>query len=84
MSGSRRDPHKSKLRRERIRRENQSEQQPEPPLPFYDNPHPFASERAMREIQALTEGQEFDGPDQLNEHLQALVRGGRDLDPPAA
>ena len=56
MSGSRRDPHKAKLRRERIRRLRRITP---------SDAHPFASERSLREIQALLEGQKFESAEDI-------------------
>ena len=81
MSGIRRDPHKAKLRRDRIRRAQHNERFGGPPPP--DIPvlpvvaHPFAAERSMREVQALLEGQEFASVDDVNARLAELTRGGR-------
>ena len=75
MSGIRRDPHKARLRRDRIRREKHAQKaaMPVPPVPE----HPFAAERSLREIQALIEGQKFESIDEANARLAELTRGGR-------
>lgn len=79
MSGNRRDPHKARLRRDRIRREKHnpsgrgvSSESP-PPFPM----HPFAGERSLRELEALLEGQVFESTDEANAKLSALTEGGR-------
>ncbi|MBM3748585.1 MAG: tetratricopeptide repeat protein [Acidobacteria bacterium] len=81
MSARRRDLHKLKLRRDRIRREKHS-QRPGTSAPPDLGPdpviqHPFASERAMREIHALMEGQKFESVEEINARLQELTAGGR-------
>ena len=76
MSVSRRDPRKAKLRRERIRREKQARNAPPPPPSFIEQ-HPFASERSMREIQALMEGHPYKSVEELNARLQELTASGR-------
>ena len=45
------------------------------PLPQLD--HPFAAERALSEVQALLEGQQFENIDDINAHLRSLMEGGR-------
>ena len=79
MSRARRDPRQAKLRRDRIRRLKAVGREPEPPPPeeFPYPQHPLASERSMREIHALLEGQQFDNIDQVNARLQELTLGGR-------
>lgn len=82
MSGKRNDPRKAKLRRERIRKEKHSERTaPSPPsvpsMPSMSSmDHPFASERALRDIHALIEGQEFGDIDEVNARLAELTSGG--------
>ncbi len=73
MSRKRNDPTVAKLRRERIRRQKQTANPP-PALPPGAG---FASERSMRDIHALLEGQEFSSTDDLNAKLMELTRGGR-------
>jgi predicted Zn-dependent protease len=46
MSGNRRDPHKAKLRRERIRRQMQAQSSPKPPA--FLSTHPPTTERIER------------------------------------
>jgi tetratricopeptide (TPR) repeat protein len=81
MSGSRRDPHKARLRRDRIRRERHQERSAgsNPPL---DIPAPpalpqrFAAERALNDVQALLDGQVFDSDEDLSAKLALLMSGG--------
>ncbi|MFB3827373.1 MAG: tetratricopeptide repeat protein [Bryobacteraceae bacterium] len=73
MSRNRYDAHKSKQRRDRIRREKN--RQPEPPIP--EIAHPFAAERAMRGIHALMKGQQFENAGQINAKLAELAGEGR-------
>lgn len=84
MSGSRRDLHKARLRRDRIRREKhgQSARQnaadaPRDPAPPFLNAHPFAMERSMRSVQALMEGQPLGSVEEANARLASLTAGGR-------
>lgn len=77
MSSSRRDLHKAKLRRERIRREKHAANA----MPISDpNPfiaQPFTMERTMRDMQSMLDGQEFDSLEDANAHLKELTaRGG--------
>lgn len=79
MSARRRDPHKAKLRRDRIRRAKHAQKaapswRDEVPPALA---HPFAAERALREVQALIEGQKFESVDEINAQLAALTAGGR-------
>ncbi|HXM40978.1 MAG TPA: hypothetical protein VN924_06985 [Bryobacteraceae bacterium] len=81
MSFNRRDPHKARLRPDRIRRALHSERSvgvskpdaPPPPIRLSR----FAAERSMREVHALTEGQAFGSEDDLNAKLAELARGGK-------
>ena len=75
MSTSRRDPRKAKIRRERIRREKRATSAGPPP--DFASEHPFAAERALRDIHALLEGERFESADQLNARLEELTSGGR-------
>ena len=81
MSGRRRNPHAAKLRRDRIQREKYAQRAgapsaPDPePSPVVE--HPFASERALREIDALLEGQKFESIEEANARLAELTRDGR-------
>ncbi|MGC9947656.1 MAG: hypothetical protein ABSF64_14930 [Bryobacteraceae bacterium] len=81
MSSNRRDPHKAKLRRDRIRRARQGERSagaPAPDIPPSPAALPrFTAERALREVQALLEGQEFGSEEELNAKLAELTAGGR-------
>jgi tetratricopeptide (TPR) repeat protein len=77
MSGSRNDPKKAKLRRERIRKEKQAQRIPAPSAIPPPLEHPFASERSMRDIHALLEGQQFENVEDINERLAELTSGGR-------
>jgi tetratricopeptide (TPR) repeat protein len=76
-----RDPHKAKLRRDRIRRQKQAERfaaRPGSELPpAFDNPHPFASERSLRQIRALIEDEKFGSIDEANARLKELTASGR-------
>ena len=62
MSGSRSDLHKARLRRDRLRREKHEQslrenaRKPRDQAPPFSNPHPFAMEHSMREMQGLMEG----------------------------
>jgi tetratricopeptide (TPR) repeat protein len=81
MSISRRDLHKARLRRDRIRRAKHNERSVAPP-PQAVPPSPahlprFAAERSMREVQALLEGQEFGSHEDLDAKLAELTRGGQ-------
>ena len=80
MSKSRGDSQKAKLRRDRIRREKHA-QRAGPPArdgaPFRGPEHPFAAERALRQIQALLEGQRFESIDEANARLAEITAGGR-------
>src|SRR5258708_27379462 len=79
MSTKRRDLHRARVRRDRIRREKHAQHAHEssgpPPAPILD--HPFAAERALYEIQALLEGQKFESLDEANARLADLTSGGR-------
>jgi len=81
VSKSRRDLHKAKLRRDRIRREKHAQRlRVSSTSGSGSGPaveHAFAAERALREVQALLEGQEFESFDSLNARLAELTRGGR-------
>jgi tetratricopeptide (TPR) repeat protein len=79
MSGRRRDPHKSRLRRDRIRREKHLRQVPASPPPMPDPvlEHAFAAERALRQVQSLLEGQRFGSIEEANARLADLTQGGR-------
>jgi tetratricopeptide (TPR) repeat protein len=77
MSGSRKDLTKAKLRRERIRQEKHAQRPPAPPPMPPPPDHAFASERTMRDIHALLEGQQFDNVDEVNARLAELTSGGR-------
>jgi tetratricopeptide (TPR) repeat protein len=82
MSRSRQDPHKARLRRDRIRREKhaadggRAAEAGPPPLPAAPNLPRFASERSLRELHALLEGQEFTSAKEVNARLAELTRGG--------
>jgi tetratricopeptide (TPR) repeat protein len=81
MSTTRRDLHKAKLRRERIRRALHNERlgrggPPPPDLPPPALPPQFAAERSLRAIQALLEGQKFDSKADLDLKLAELTSGG--------
>ena len=78
MSTKRRDLHRARVRRDRIRREKHGQHAHEssgPPAPVVE--HPFAAERALYEIQALLDGQEFESLDEANARLADLTSGGR-------
>ncbi len=77
MSRIRNDPHRAKLRRERIRRGKAGPPPPSGMKPIPPLTHPFASERSMREIQALMEGRKFNSADEINARLAELTEGGR-------
>jgi tetratricopeptide (TPR) repeat protein len=80
MSKNRGDSPKAKLRRDRIRREKHA-QRAGPPArdgaPYRGPEHPFAAERALREVQALLEGQHFESIDEANARLAEITAGGR-------
>src|SRR5437879_10351350 len=78
MSTKRRDLHRARVRRDRIRREKHGQHADPhagPPVPILE--HPFAAERALYEIQALLEGQNFESLDEANARLADLISGGR-------
>lgn len=81
MSRNRRELHKAKLRRERIRREKHAQRAGAPPvhdsLPDAVVEHPFAAERSLRQVHALLEGQKFESVAEINARLAELTRGGR-------
>ena len=81
MSWNRRDLHKAKLRRDRLRREKHNQRAGSPATPEaglgHLDEHPFASERAHRQVQALMEGQKFESLEQANARLAELTAGGR-------
>ncbi|MGA3024751.1 MAG: tetratricopeptide repeat protein [Bryobacteraceae bacterium] len=78
MRGNRRDTHKARLRRDRIRRQKHAQRAAAsvPPVsePVFE--HPFAAERSLRAIQALIEGQKFESIDEANARLAELTRAG--------
>jgi tetratricopeptide (TPR) repeat protein len=80
MSGNRRDPHKARLRRDRIRQEKNNQPlrglapRESAPRPLF--PH-FAAERSLYQVQALLEGQHFENADEANARLAELTAGGR-------
>jgi len=83
MSGGRRDLHKAKLRRERIR-QKKHEQPPTAPsprdVPFSPVPsleHPFGAERSLWQIEVLMEGEKFAGVNEANARLEELIGDGR-------
>lgn len=81
MSRSRRDPHKAKRRRERIRREKEARradgepQEENAPSPL--SAHPFAAERSSWEVHTILEGQNFSSIEEINEQLAGLAGVGR-------
>jgi tetratricopeptide (TPR) repeat protein len=79
MSRNRSNPHKARLRRDRVRREQHAERagSPTPPVAPRSLDHPFAAERALWQIQALMEGQQFESIDQVNGRLAEITQGGR-------
>jgi tetratricopeptide (TPR) repeat protein len=80
MSRNRCDSHRARLRRDRIRREKHGGRAgtSAPPVVSHGGPdHPFAAERALWQVQALLEGQQFESIDQANERLAEITRGGR-------
>ncbi len=77
MSRNRHDPHAARLRRERIRREAQALRGGASPSPDPIIEHPFASERALRQMEAMLEGHKFTSIDDVNAHLAKLTAGGR-------
>ena len=80
MSRNRYDSHRARLRRDRIRREKHVERAGTlgPPVVSRGGPdHPFAAERALWQVQALLEGQQFESIDQVNERLAEITSGGR-------
>src|SRR5439155_20317357 len=81
MRNRRSDLHKAKLRRDRIRREKHAQRAGPPPAsdsgPDPAGLHPFASERALRGMEALLEGHQFQNVDEINARLAALTSGGR-------
>ena len=80
MSRGRYDSHKARLRRDRIRREKDAEGAGSSAPDVAPNPgpdHPFGSERALWQIQALMEGQQFESLDEANARLAELTGGGR-------
>lgn len=80
MSRGHYDSHRQKLRRDRIRREKHLQNAGPPPSPGSQLPPAgrlFASERTLREIQALMEGQDFHSIDEINARLADLTKSGR-------
>jgi tetratricopeptide (TPR) repeat protein len=78
MTADRRDIHKARLRRDRIRREKHAQRAGTPsPFPQPVNDHPFSAERSLREIQALIEGETFESIEDANARLAELTQGGR-------
>jgi tetratricopeptide (TPR) repeat protein len=83
MSGSRRDLHKAKLRRNRIRQKKHEQRTPVSfphDVPFDPVPeleHPFGAERALWQIEALMEGEKFANVDEANARLEELIGDGR-------
>ncbi|HEY6392754.1 MAG TPA: tetratricopeptide repeat protein [Bryobacteraceae bacterium] len=78
MSKHRKDLQKAKQRRDRIRREKHAGRAgtPAAPVPIMTE-HPFATERALRSVQALLEGQNFNSTDEINDRLAELTGGDR-------
>jgi tetratricopeptide (TPR) repeat protein len=83
MSTSRRDLHKTKLRRDRIRREKHAQLAtvPYPPDVLFDPvpelQHPFGAERSLWQIEALMEGEKFANVDEANARLEEMIGDGR-------
>lgn len=80
MSRDRRDSHKAKLRRDRIRREKHAERAASSApdvAPSRGPDHRFAAERALWQIQSLIEGQHFESLDEANARLAELTADGR-------
>jgi tetratricopeptide (TPR) repeat protein len=81
MSRKRRNPSVAKARRDRRRAEKharrvESSGRPDPVIAA-GRGYSFAAERTLREVLALTEGQDFDSVEDLNARLAELTRGGR-------
>jgi len=81
MSTKRRDLHRARVRRDRIRREKHAQRTGPPPAPDSGpDPvglHPFAAERSLREVEALLDCHQFQSVDEINVRLQELTSGGR-------
>jgi tetratricopeptide (TPR) repeat protein len=83
MSTGRRDLHKAKLRRNRIRQKKHEQRTPVPfprDVPFDPVPeleHPFGAERALWQIEALMEGEKFANVDEANARLEEMIGDGR-------
>lgn len=81
MSRKRQNPSVAKARRDRIRNEKHVQRSGSPGKSALASGvlrgTSFASERAMREVLALTEGQDFDSFEDLNANIAELTRDGR-------
>jgi tetratricopeptide (TPR) repeat protein len=83
MSTSRRDLHKAKVRRDRIRKEKHEQGMPCPypqDVPFVPVPeleHPFGAERSLWQIEALMEDEKFDNVDEANARLEDMIGDAR-------
>ena len=81
MSRQRQDPARARARRDRIRSEKHADPAGTPPARDPSlSPAPgrsFATERALRGVRALIEGQSFESTEDLNARLAELTRGGR-------
>lgn len=82
MSRARKDPHRAKQRRERLRREAHaarrqgSAAEDLPPAPA----HQFASERSLRAIHALLGDRQFESEAELNQAIHSIMSKGGLLD----
>lgn len=81
MSRQRQDPARARARRDRIRSEKHADRAGTPPARDL-SPNPaqgrsFATERVLRGVRALIEGQSFESTEDLNARLAELTRGGR-------
>src|ERR1700680_5299415 len=83
MSGSRRDLHRAKLRRDRIRQRKDEQRATVPypqDVPFDPVPeleHPLGAERSLWQIEALMEGEKFTNVDEANARLEEMIGDGR-------
>ena len=76
MAGNRRDLHKARLRRDRIRREKHA-QKAGPPPPDLILENRFGAERSLRDIQAFIDSEKFESIEEINQRLAEFTEAGR-------